>query len=248
MKKYYSVLKFILRIVIVQIILAVGVVANSAEPPMLTVTVVSPPQSLKLSLRFEGNQQLQTVVIEGYQKAWETYYIFYRHDVPFHNSEIEKITLVVESEKDYFEVNVPKEIFCTHNTRLQLDLKKQVMREADNTLRNSLLVVMRISLTLLIEGSIFYWFGFRNKRSWVSFLAINLMTQWWLNVLLLSSTLDGYLVLGIFLLEIIILMVEMIAFLCLIKERRKRRRIAYVIVANVVSFILGGLVIVYLPI
>ena len=79
-----------------------------------------------------------------------------------------------------------------------------------------------MALTLLLEGALFWLFGYRLRRSWLVFLLANLITQGAVNVcvhLLVPVATSAYntLVLGMFLytpLEIGVLLVEMLAFAC----------------------------------
>lgn len=98
--------------------------------------------------------------------------------------------------------------------------------------------------TLLIEGLILFLFGYREKRTWLVFLIVNVLTQLGLhifcgNVLLLAGS--HFLFYALFLLvpELIIWAVEAAAFALLFRERTVLRRIGYALCANVVSFILG---------
>ena len=50
--------------------------ANSAEPPRLSVLIVTPPEDLELSLVFSLSGQEEPVKAEARQLAWEGYYLF----------------------------------------------------------------------------------------------------------------------------------------------------------------------------
>jgi hypothetical protein len=110
-------------------------------------------------------------------------------------------------------------------------------------------VSLRIALTLLIEGIVFWLFGFRNKRSWIVFLAINLITQGALNIWLNGFLpLGSYLVVSLVFGEILVFIAEIIVFLALVKEHRHRRTLLYVSTANFLSLFAGGYIITVLPI
>ncbi len=66
--------------------------------------------------------------------------------------------------------------------------------------------------------------------------------------MLTGPNLSNYWILGYIFGEIVVLIVEIIAFLSLIKEYRKRRVAFYVIIANTASLILGDMLITYLPV
>jgi hypothetical protein len=105
-------------------------------------------------------------------------------------------------------------------------------------------------ITLLIEGFIFFLFQFKEKRSWLAFLVINLVTQGalniWLNVE--GSLMPSYLFITLVIGEILVFAVELVAFPLLIKEHKNSRIFIYVFVANLVSLIAGGYLISFLPV
>ena len=95
----------------------------------------------------------------------------------------------------------------------------------------------------------FYLFGYRRKESWLIFLIINLLTQGVLNIWLNGSftPLDSYIIFSLVFGEILVLIIEMIAFLILVKEHHRLRIALYVIIANLLSLIAGGYLITVLP-
>jgi hypothetical protein len=110
-------------------------------------------------------------------------------------------------------------------------------------------VSLRVVLTLLIEGLLFYLFGFRRKSSWIAFLVINLLTQGVLNIQLNNAVpFTGYLIFNLIFMELVVLLVEMISFLSYVKEHGKLRRAAYAFIANLASLVLGGWLITVLPV
>ena len=97
--------------------------------------------------------------------------------------------------------------------------------------------------TLIIEGILLWLFGFRAKRDWLVFLIVNLVTQaglhLWVaeNLVVNGSSAFQYLVLLVA--EVPILVVELAAYVFLLKEHSKLRRAAYAACANVASYALG---------
>ena len=117
-------------------------------------------------------------------------------------------------------VNDPLE---EYNNTFTLDLSNQTLSPGYAPFRSTLLVSLRVVLTLLLEGLVFFLFGFRQKKSWLIFLAVNLVTQGVLNIWLdLISTPSGYLIFALILGEVIVFVVEMIAFPLLVKEKKRR--------------------------
>jgi hypothetical protein len=105
-------------------------------------------------------------------------------------------------------------------------------------------------LTLLLEGIIFYIFGYRQKRSWFVFLAVNLVTKGVLNIWLNSegSLMSSYLILSLIIGEFFVFTAEITAFPVFIKEHKTSRILIYVFVANIISLITGGYIISVLPV
>jgi hypothetical protein len=131
-----------------------------------------------------------------------------------------------------------------------LNFSTQEITPGEYPLRSVLLVSIRVLLTLLLEGIIFWLLGFRQKRSWLIFLVINLITQGALNIWLNSgsSPLPGYLLFGLIIGEFFVFATEMIAFPLLIKEQKKSQVLLYAVFANLVSLIAGVFIISILPV
>ena len=98
--------------------------------------------------------------------------------------------------------------------------------------------------TLLIEGALFWLFGFRERRGWLVFLAVNTATQVGLH-LAVGSILPqagwhflNY-TLTILIPELIVWMAEAAAYAFLLREHSRGRRGGYAFAANFASFVLG---------
>lgn len=223
------------------LILHTTALANSAEPPSLVILVNNPPEDLSIFLVSNENQPEARVR----RVAWEGYYVFYSRDMLVGG----KYTFKVTTNGDSFEcmLNAPLQ---GYNNVVTLDLSNRELTPGKYLFRSVLLVSTRLLLTLLLEGIVFRLFGFRQKRSWLIFLAINLVTQGILNVWLNSngSLIPNYLILSLIIGEFFVFITEMIAFLTLVKEHKKSRILIYVIIANTISLIAGGYIISVLPV
>ena len=98
--------------------------------------------------------------------------------------------------------------------------------------------------TLVIEGVIFWLFGFRKMKSWIVFLIVNIATQIGLHLAAgVSISLSGWHFFNYFfaaiLPELVIWAVEAAAYACLVQERSRGRRVGYAFAANIASFALG---------
>ena len=247
MKHFRKLLSISLTILLILSVITIAH-ANSAEPPCLTVIVSNPVEDLSLSICFNDGTESNALLLKRESKAWETYYRFFSNMVGFSRYSLESAMLVVESSEKSFECKLPETSFKQYNNLLTLDFENEAITVGYKPLRNVLLVSMRVLLTLLIEGVIFLAFRYKKKSSWVSFLLINLITQGALNILIYGIHLNGYWIFGYVFYEIIIFIVEAIAFSCILKEHNKGRAISYALIANFASLILGSLLIGYLPV
>ena len=118
-----------------------------------------------------------------------------------------------------------------------------------NYLKESLGLLFRIVVTLLIEILVFYLFRLYTKRNFNVVLIINLITQIFLNVAVnITNYTSGSLgaIFLLFTLEFIILIIEFIAYQFLLKDKNRLLIIIYPLIANLLSFGLGFVLLSYL--
>jgi len=232
--------KFLVSVMIFLMLFSSIGFGNSAEPPSLIIVVPTMADQVDISIDD----------MDIYQKSkdsnfFETYHQFYLYDL----SKRDALTVHVETGDESFNIKIDKPFNQYRNT-YTLDLDNQALEKGYNRpLLNIFLIFVRILLTLLIEGFVFYVLGFRWKQSWQIFLIINLITQGVLNVWLSTFNLaSGYSVfLALVFAEVIIMIVELITFFMGINEKNKLILFIHVILANVLSFIAGGYLITWLP-
>lgn len=215
--------------------------ANSAEPPSLVILINNPPADLSIVMISNENQRSAI----KRQVAWEGYYVFYSRDMQDDDEYTFKITTNGES----FECTLDAPL-QGYNNVVTLDIAGREFNPGTYSFRSVLLVSIRLLLTLLLEGIVFWFFGFRQKSSWLAFLAINLITQGALNIWLNSgdSLMPGYLILGLLVGEFFVFTAEMIAFPFFIKEHKVRRIVIYTFTANAISLLAGSYLITVLPV
>ena len=235
-----------LRLIIVICVLIISIMptntfANSAEPPSLVILINNPPEDLSIVL---VSNETQPEALAR-RVAWEGYYVFYSRDMQDSDEYTFKITTKGKSFK--CKLSAPLQHY---NNVVTLDLPNQTLTPGKYALRSVLLVTIRLLLTLFLEGIIFWLFRFRQKRSWLTFLTINLVTQGALNIWLNSgdSLMPSYMIIGLIIGEVFVFAVEMIAFPIFVKEHKKSHILIYVFVANLISLIAGGYLITILPI
>ncbi len=249
MKQLQNISTIFLLFLIITLVFSTIAYANSAEPPCLTVIVSFPPEDLTLSIRFADGNETEAILLKKEQKAWETYYRFFYGMANTSGASLnEDAKLIVESGEKSFECTLPVSTFNRYNNLLTLDFNSQKVVLGQFPFRTPLLIAMRVTLTLLIEGLIFFIFGYRKKSSWITFLCVNLFTQGALNVLLSGPNLTAYWIFGLAFYEIIIFIVEAILFAAILKEYKKGRAVTYALVANIISLLLGCILISSLPV
>ncbi len=239
--------KLLFCTIFILIIFPSALFANSAEPPGMTVVVPFPPEDLKLSLRLEDGQREEAVRLTKDTKLWEAYYRFYYHLLS-ERREFYKVILVVESAEKSFECQLPISMASGYNNLVTLDYENEKVEEGSSPVRAAILIALRVVLTLLIEGIIFFAFGYRKRNSWIIFFVINLITQGFLNFSIIGPLLSYYWFMGFLFLEIIIFIAEAISYSSLLKEHKKSRAIVYALTSNFVSLVLGGILISILPV
>jgi hypothetical protein len=215
--------------------------ANSAEPPALIIIMKNAPEDVSVSIISADSMQ------EGKKSksAWETYYAFYKRDI----GNNEEIILRVSGNGMSYDQIVGKQYLTGYNSIVTLDFLGKSIEAGKLLSRSVILVMLRVLFTLVIEGVFFLIFGFRDKRSWITFLIMNLLTQGILNVILNeASPFASYLIFNLIFMEFFVFIAEIIGILVLIKEHGRFRRVSYTLVANLASLVLGGYLITALPI
>ena len=239
MNKIFSITK-ILTILFICISMIQPCFANSAEPPSILIIVSNAPDDLEISIGSDDD------IYKGREikKVLETYYTFYSREMKNLNDYI----FTISTNNESYEIKIDRTL-QKYNNIYTLDLKNHTLKEGKLLSRSIFLVTMRIVLTLMIEGLIFWIFGFKRKSSWLIFLLINLITQGSLNIWINGVVpTQGYIIFGLIFGEIFIVIAEIVAFLLLVKEHKSLRKVLYILTANFISLIVGGFIITILPI
>jgi hypothetical protein len=236
MFKIKKALLLILFVIVTSCVITPLCYANAAEPPSIFIIVPGAPDDLEISIGLENIKARRT------DKLTESYFAFYSSDLKSAN-----YTVTVSTGGKTFEtvLDIPLK---SYNNIFTLDIENRALIPGKSLSRTVSLLSFRIILTLLIEGIVFFLFGYRSKRSWLIFIIVNIITQGALNLWLngIATPLNNYIIFSLVLGEIAVLIVEMAAFLIFIKERRVITSL-YVIAANLLSLFAGGYLITALP-
>ena len=130
----------------------------------------------------------------------------------------------------------------TFNMTLTYDYSTGTISHLSLGMTYFLQILSTLLPTLIIEGLLLLLFGFSLRQNFWPFLIVNLATQILMTAVLGTAAItDGmlYAYLLFIPVEFFITLIESVAFAFLLKQHRKRRRIAYAIVANMVSALFG---------
>ena len=233
-------LKRLIPAFLVPAVLALGFVsvcyANAPPPPAVFIIVPDAPGDLAL--------KIDTFNAIRKDKVFESYFAFYSPEGGFQAPPVNAILQVTTGNVNY-QVSIPK--ISRYSNIFTLNLAKRTLTTGGFTLRAYEFGAITVILTLLVEGIIFYLFGYRKKSSWITFVVTNLLTQGFLYFMLTTSIYPSFynyassldLVFG----EFWVFVIEIAAFLVLINERPRWQTFLYVLAANFASLFAGSFII-----
>lgn len=240
--RFWAVLLLLMLLVTV---LPQSVSANSTAPPNLTIIVTGAPEDLRVTLEIENGEQEVRLVKETV-RLWERCYRIYLNEWDY---DPVGSTLVVRAGGAEYRYAVPKGAGDDYEDLLMLDFAAGTLTLGQPAWRKPLLVSLRVALTLVLEGLVFFCIGYRKPVSWVIFLIVNLLTQAWLNMNIAEAVFSGgYWLLMFLFMEAGILIAESIAFLLALKEKGKGMAVFHAVAANLLSLALGGWLLGNLPV
>lgn len=230
--------KYFVGLLLLLCLLPSVALANSVEPPSYVIIIPGGDDRQELVLTDDQGREF---LGERHEKFSESYYLFYTPGT------IERFELNVRHEG--VESRLPLPRYGTYNNIFSLDLDSMTLVHGKMPFRTVLFTVIRVTVTLLIEGAILYLFGYRRKSTFALFLLINLITQailaWYLHQQVLD--LSYAFTLGLIVTEVVILAVEALFFSLFVKEHRIARGLIYVFAANLASFVVGFMLLRHLP-
>lgn len=150
-----------------------------------------------------------------------------------------KIIVVTKSNEVVISNVVHRKAF---QSKVNFDFKKGSARESFIVPLYLKQFMITLSATIIIEAIILLIFGFSLKMNFKPFIIINLITQLLLTLIVISNMIfNGTLaaLIAYFPFEIVILIIEGSLFSRFLLEHKKWRRITYAVVANIVSFAFG---------
>ena len=240
-----TVLTLVLTAVLMTVF-ALPAFANATQPPCFTILVNGAPEDLRITVvTAEGVQQ----ELHPVKRGWESYFSFhyYMDGNYLEREDVISFRLEVSTEGKNYVFEIPDDI-RQYNTIFHLDLSAGTLKEAVLAGRNALLVALRVSITLVTEGIVLWLFGYRTKRTWIVFLAVNLVTQTLLNLSVTGVIPpDGYWWFALIFGEILIFLAEAIAYTLLFREKGRPLAALVSLCANGVSLTVGVWILSSLP-
>ncbi len=235
--------------------LPISALAASGEDTFLTILVNCAPEEAVFELHFPDNAELGTITMVREDRAWETYFrvYFVKGLIKWRRGLPKGTELVVKNGEESFTMTFPDGLHTSENTVLRLNLETKKLEEGVPPFRSALLVALRVGATLLLQVLAFFLLGYRERRSWLIFLAAAVVSQAVLAgfIMVGASTLTSDYVLwalvGLCLAEVFITVVQTILFSVKLWERRERRAVISAVVCNVITLAVGAVDVLLLP-
>lgn len=223
--------KTLLSILLILLLFPVTVFANAAEPPSLTLLVSGAPDDLVIEI----SEPLNGLKHSMKKSFWfNDQYTF--HLMDFHAGIPVRLELRSGGETRTLQFVLEKQYASLYS----VDYDNMRISVGKSALRQTLLTLSRLMLTLAVEGTIFYLFGYRTRRAWLWFLFVNLLSQIFLFFMLNQlHPAYGYPAFSLIFAEIIILVAEMLLLPQGVREHRKSRAVLFALIANVASLMAG---------
>ncbi|MBQ8641709.1 MAG: hypothetical protein IJ480_05770 [Clostridia bacterium] len=236
--------------VLLFLLCALPVFANAAEPPCFTILVNGAPEDLEIFLvRADGKEER----LPPEKRGWETYfccdyYYNIERGVKLEFDDVRQSSLRIVSGDVDVTMPIPVELVQEYNTVFALQWPEMELEKVYLFWRTPLLVTMRVLITLVVEGLLLWLFGYRQKRTWIIFLCVNLVTQTLLNLSLTGIIPPhGYWWFAYIFGEVLVFIAEAAAYMLLFREKGKVQALVMALLANGISMALGGWILSNLP-
>lgn len=230
---------------VVIIFFAPRVYANSAEPPSFVIYSLNAPKDAEIFILAEDGEHNASM----YDKRiclWETSFF-----IDYYGFDKTDNKLMVRSAEKSFEVEFPdKYVDDSFSSFYTLDFEAETLTENISPLRAPLYMLLRVMFTLIIECGFYFLVGYREKRSYIMFITVNLITQMFVNLVINGGSLDifySYTLLIYIGMELLVFIAEMIALPITVKEKKAGWTVLWTFAANNISMVIGGIALLFVP-
>ena len=225
--------------------------AKQVRTPGLLIFVINAPKDLKLFTQFRNSALPEPQEMQRTSRYWETYYNYYYQQLPGRfDEDFIGAKLIVRSSQYSYELPIPRDPEMRVDKRMMsLDLKQGTLIYGEPGWRAPLSVAGRVLLTLVLEGAVFFLFGLRDKMSWLGFFILNLITHSLLSSFLvhpIEAKGDFFMLVSY---SVAIILVEAGIYYFTFREvELSPKMLLFALVANLVGFFLGNLIMPYFPV
>ncbi|MBD5144433.1 MAG: hypothetical protein HDT21_00705 [Ruminococcus sp.] len=223
------------------VLMPVRVYANSAGSPAMVIWSVNAPSDTELVFNYgDGSERTVEKSLRLWEKVW---FLYEPEGVP-------QILTVWSAEKS-FTITLPEGKSNGSFERVYtLDFEAETLTQNVSPMRAPLYMLLRIAFTLILECGFYYLVGYREKRSYVTFITVNLITQMFVNFVINGGSLDifddGTLLIYIGM-ELLVFIFEMIVLPLTVKEKKADWTLLWTFTANTVSMVIGGIALLFVP-
>ncbi|MDE6598602.1 MAG: hypothetical protein K2K34_00805 [Oscillospiraceae bacterium] len=241
-----KVLIFAMVFLMFAVLMPMRVYANSAEPPSFVIYSPNAPKDAEIFILAEDGEH-NASMYDKHIRLWETSFF-----IDYYGFDKADTKLIVRSEEKSFEVEFPdKYADGSFSSFYTLDFEAETLKVNVSPSRGKIMIWARVLLTLLIECVFYFLLKYRAVRSYIAFIAINLVTQTLVNVIVTSnggsiSFYAGYDFMVYLFMEFFVFIFEMAILMIAVNEKGKWV-VLHAFAANALSMVLGGFMLVFLP-
>ncbi len=251
-KKRRGYLVFAVLALVNTVFLPIGAVsASEVRTPGLVVFVINAPKDLKLFIQFRSSELPEPFEMERTSRYWETYYNYYYQRQPGRfDEDFIGAKLIVRSTQYSYELPISRDPEMRVDKRLMtLNLRQGTLVYGEPGWRAPLSVAGRVMLTLVLEGTVFFLFGMRDKMSWIGFFILNLIVHSIVSSLLVHPIqVKGDFFMLVFYIVSVILVEAGVYYFAFREIELSGRAVLLALIANLLGFFLGGWIMPYFPV
>ncbi len=231
--------------------------------PTITVLAYHAPADLEIRVEVQKNGESVPETTQRSRRAWELSFRLYREDVFRANSfkgndrDFAGSVLLCRSGGEERRIPIPQSCLTDGGSRdvMTLDCQSWTLSPGLPAWRGPLILGMRVLMVILVQALLFLVMGYREWRSWLCLVGVNLATQIPLNLLLNrriwvnDTNWHSAVFMGVLLgLLLLVLAAETMVMALVVKEQDRDRTGSFVIYANAASVVALVAALIWLPV
>lgn len=219
--------------------------ASTYHPPAITVVSYNAPEDLEIQVEMVKNGERFPVSTVREQRAWELSFRLYREGIFRSNTfwgnekDFAGSVLLCQSGGEERRVPIPQEYLTPGGNKdvMTLDCESWTLRPGLPFWRGPASMAERMLLILAVKALLFLLMDYKQLGSWLSFLGVNLATQFFLNYSFYNMMWvdDLNLYSAIFIGLLVVLLAEILLLVLLVQENNKNRTAVYATAANLLG-------------